>query len=119
MLSSAPVFRTDTGNHTLTLPKDEQPIDMPMREPPVRVSDMKNHEKDTFVEVEEEHGYTPGLIHALLADTQEAFTGISEDMTNGTPIKDVFTKFNRLRGIAMILISLSLIIFLVYIIKHT
>lgn len=114
----------DISDTTLQLPKSDIPVRLPAPRQPVFDVAMTTETDDVPLSkqrVEEQlpHEYDPGLFHALLADTQEAFTGIAEDFTSGESFKNAFTKHNRLRGVGMILILVSIVIIIVYVIKHS
>lgn len=101
---------------TLELPKSDVPVRLPApRQPVFDPTEIQQPEQPTETL---SHAYDPGLLHTLLADTQEAFTGIPEDFTSGTGLKQAFTKQNRLRGVGLLLIMVSIAVSIVYLIKH-
>jgi len=111
---------------TLQLPTSDIPVRLPApRQPVFDVSMTAATETEDVplskqrVKEQVPHEYDPGLFHALLADTQEAFTGIAEDFTSGESLKHTFTKHNRLRGVGMLFILISIVITIVYVIKQS
>jgi len=111
---------------TLQLPVSDIPVRLPApRQPIFDVSMTAATETDDVplskqrVKEQVPHEYDPGLFHALLADTQEAFTGIPGDFTSGESLKHAFTKHNRLRGVGVMCVLISFVIIIVYVIKQS
>ena len=102
---------------TLELPKSDVPVRLPaprqvVFDPTATLAEVEPKKED------QSHAYNPGIMHTLLADTQEAFTGIPEDFTSGAGLQEAFTKQNRLRGVGLLLILVSIAVIIVYLIKH-
>lgn len=104
------------SEYKLELPKSDVPVRLPAPRQPVFDATIMDAPKQPKHD-ELPHEYNPGVLHALLADTQEAFTGIAEDFTSGESLRDTFSKHNRLRGVGVLFVLIGLVIMAVYLIK--